>query len=202
MPGPAEDRIIELAHSMGAIRPRDVAALGIAPGTPLHRLVRRGLLERTDWGVYQLPDTPMATGYHTQVEVAKRVPNGVFCLLTALAFHELGTQLPYQVWLAIEHDAHRPRFDYPSLRLFRLSGVSFETGIQTHLIEGVPFRVYSPAKTVVDCFKFRHKVGLDVAIEALHDYLRRRVGTIGELMECARVCRVANVMRPYVEASV
>ncbi len=197
----AETKIIELAHAQGFIRPRDVAALGIAPGMPLYRLVRRGVLERSGRGLYELADAPMATEHHTYVEIAKRVPAGVICLLSALHFHQLGTQFPHQIWLAIDQNAHRPRFDYPSVRLFRLSGGAFATGIETHVIEGVLVRVYSPAKTVADCFKFRNKVGMDVAIEALHDYIRRR-GSIGELLECARACRVANLMRPYLEASV
>lgn len=196
--GPSE-RILALARAAGAIRTRDVAALGIAPGAALHRLVQRGQLERVGRGLYMLPDFAV-TEHHTKVEVAKRVPNGVICLLSALRFHELGTQLPFEVWLAIEGHAHRPQLDWISLRVFRMSGPAFSTGIETHVIEGVPVRVYSAAKTVVDCFKFRNKVGIDVAIEALHDYIRKR-GSLDELWRCAQACRVARIMRPYIEAS-
>jgi len=201
MIGTAEHRILQLARTMGVIRPRDVVALGNGtPGPALHRLMQRGELERSGRGLYGLPDIPLATMHHTKVEVAKRVPGGVLCLLSALAFHELGTQSSHQVWMAIDGRAHQPRLDYPATRFFRMSGEAFTTGIETHVIEGVPVRVYGPAKAVADCFKFRSKVGLDVAIEALHDYIRRRM-SIDELFRCARVCRVANVMRPYIEAS-
>jgi predicted transcriptional regulator of viral defense system len=195
----ASQRILALARSTGAVRARDVAALGIAPGPQLQRLVKRGLLERTDRGVYVLPEFEI-TEHHSLVEVAIRAPQAVVCLLSALQFHELGTQLPFQVWLAIEGHAHRPDFANPRLRVFRMSGPAFHTEIETHLIEGVPVRVYSAAKTVVDCFKFRNKVGIDVAIEALQDYVRKRPYAIGALGEPAQACRVANVMRPYIEA--
>lgn len=195
----ASDRILALARSTGAIRPRDVAALGITPGAPLQRLVQRGLLERVDRGLYVLPSFEV-TEHHSLVEVAKRVPDGVVCLLTALRFHELGTQLPFQVWMAIEGHAHRPSVTNPALRIFRMSGPAFSTGIETHIIEGVPVRVYSAAKTVADCFKFRNKVGIDVAVEALQDYIRKHPNAIGALWPPAQACRVGRIMRPYIEA--
>lgn len=196
-----EARVLELARQKGVIRPRDVAALGLAPGTLLHRLVRRGQLERSGRGLYFLPDGPISE-HHSLVQVAKRAPRGVACLLSALSFHELGTQLPYEVWLAIERGAHRPRLDYPPVRIFRFSGEAFTAGIELHMLEGVPVQVYSAAKTVADCFKYRNKVGLDVAIEALQDYIRKRTDTLDALLHYAHICRVATVMRPYIEASV
>jgi len=196
---PSSERILALARATGAIRTRDVAALGIAPGAALHRLVQLGQLERVDRGLYMLPNFDL-TEHHSLVEVAKRVPKGVVSLLSALHFHDIGTQLPFQIWLTIEGPAHRPSFSQPSLRVFRMSGPAFSTGIETHLIEGVQVQIYSAAKTVADCFKFRNKVGIDVAIEALHDYIRKR-GSIGDLWRCAQACRVAHVIRPYIEVS-
>ena len=195
----SSDQILALARATGVIRTRDVAAMGIAPGAVLQRLVLRGQLARVGRGLYMLPEFPV-TEHHTLVEVAKRVPNGVACLLTALRFHELGTQLPFEVWLAVEGHAHPPRIDEVSLRICRMSGPAFATGIESHVLEGVPVRVYSAAKTVADCFKFRSKVGIDVAIEALHDFIRRR-GDLDALWRCAQACRVARLMRPYIEAS-
>jgi predicted transcriptional regulator of viral defense system len=124
----------------------------------------------------------------------------VVCLLSALSFHELTTQNPAKVWLAIERDARAPRVPDLPLRIIRLSGKAFSAGIETHRINGVPIRVYDAAKTVVDCFKFRNKVGLDVAIEALRDYLRRRGTTTDALWRYAYIDRVTNIIRPYIEA--
>ena len=195
-----EARILEIARQSGAIRRRDLVALGLKPGAALHRLVRRGQLARYGRGLYELPDAEI-TERHTLVEVAKRVPHGVICLLSALQFHQLGTQWPHEIWIAIDRKARRPQLDYPRLRVYRFSGEARLAGIETHVLEGVPVRVYGAAKTVADCFKYRHKIGLDVAIEALQDYIRKRPDTIDALWKCAQVCRVANVIRPYAEAS-
>jgi predicted transcriptional regulator of viral defense system len=165
----------------------------------LTRLVHRGLLERVGRGLYTLPDAE-ATEQRTLAEAAARVPHGVVCLLSALRFHELTTQSPPQVWMAIPHKAWAPRADRPPLRVVRMSGAALEAGIQTHRIEGVPVRVFSPAKTVADCFKFRNKVGLDVALEALRDYRRAHPAGTDELWRFARIDRVARVIRPYLEA--
>lgn len=200
MPEAAEEHVLGLARSMGVIRPRDVAALGIAPGPTLHRLVRQGQLARTARGLYSLPDGEV-TEHHTLVEVAKRAPAGVVCLLSALRFHDLGTQWPHEVWLAVGRQSAWPHFDYPATRIFRFSGEAFGAGVERHVIEGVPVQIYSAAKTVADCFKYRNKLGVDVALEALHEYIRKRVDTLDALNHYAEVCRVAKVIRPYVEAS-
>lgn len=136
----------------------------------------------------------------THAEVGKKVPHGVICLLSALRFHELTTQSPHQVWVALERSAWTTKVDHISLKIVRYSGEAFEKGHQEHLIEGVPVRITSPAKTVADCFKYRNKIGLDVALEALRDVLRKRLCTVEELMRFARICRVANVMKPYLES--
>ena len=130
----------------------------------------------------------------------KLVPRGVICLLSALQFHDLTTQAPFEVWMAIDVRARRPRRKTPPLRIVRFSGEALTAGVETHKVEGVPVRVYGPAKTVADCFKYRNKIGLDVALEALRDYRREHPGGMDELWHFARICRVANVMRPYLEA--
>jgi predicted transcriptional regulator of viral defense system len=140
------------------------------------------------------------TAGHTLVQVAKRVPGGVFCLLTALRFHELTTQAPSEVWIALPEKARKPRLDYPRLRVARFSGPALTEGIETHRLEGVEVRIYSAAKTVADCFKYRHKVGVDVAVEALRDFSRRHRGGATELARYARICRVSRVMQPYLDA--
>lgn len=193
-------RILELAKQMGIIRPRDVEAAGI-PREYLRRLFQRGELVRVGRGLYALPET-VNTESITLAEVAKRVPNAVICLLSALQFHDLTTQVPHRVWIAIENRNWEPRFDYPPLELVRFSGRAFSFGIEEYEISRVQVKIYSPAKTVADCFKFRNKIGLDVALEALRETWRSRKATMEELWEAAKVCRVANVMRPYLEAIV
>jgi predicted transcriptional regulator of viral defense system len=145
----------------------------------------------------------MAAGEHqTLVEAAVRVPRGTICLLSALRFHDLTTQNPREVWMAVGPKAWRPAGRRPPLRIVHFSGQALESGIEEHRIAGVAVRVYSPAKTVADCFKFRHRIGLDVALEAIRDYRRRYPGGMDELWRCSRVCRVAKVMLPYLEAMV
>jgi predicted transcriptional regulator of viral defense system len=141
------------------------------------------------------------TEHHSYAEVTKRVPEATVCLPSALAFHEITTQSPASVWIALPKGARKPALDSPSLRIVRLSGLSLTTGIENHhQVDGVPVRVLSAAKTVADCFKFRNKIGLDVAIEALTDCLRQKRASINEIYRYAKVCRVSNVIRPYVEA--
>jgi predicted transcriptional regulator of viral defense system len=190
--------VLEMARSVGVFRPIDLAPLGVSRSS-LSSLVRRGLLERSGRGLYSLPDFEW-TEHHTLAEACKRVPKGVVCLLSALRFHDIGTQNAPRVWLALDPAVTAPRVRYPRLRLVRFSGAALTTGIEEHQVEGVTIRVYSPAKTVADCFKYRHKIGLDVAIEALREYIGARKGTADELIRCARVCRVENVIRPYVQA--
>lgn len=182
----------------GIVRPRDIEAIGL-PREYLVRLHRQGKLNRTGRGIYTLPNANV-TEHHSYAEVAKRVADAVVCLLSALAFHEITTQSPASVWIALPKGARKPALDSPSLRIVRLSGLSLTTGIEDHQVDGVPVRVYSVAKTVADCFKFRNKIGVDIAIEALKDCLRQKRASINEIYRYAEVCRVSNVIRPYMEA--
>lgn len=198
MPITKAGRVLDIVRTAGIVRARDLAAQGISP-THLQRLYEQGLLARSGRGIYLAADTELEAEA-TLAEVALRVPAGIVCLLSALQFHSLTTQLPHQVWIALPPRAHLPRPDYPPIRVVHLSGQALEAGIETHDISRVAVRVYCPAKTVADCFKFRNKIGLDVAIEALRDCWRKRLASSDELWECARICRVANVMRPYLES--
>jgi len=194
-----KQKILRLAGRLGIIRPRDVEAEGI-PREYLYRLCANGAVTRVGRGLYALPDT-LTSETVTLAEIAKRVPDAVVCLLSALQFHGLTTQIPHQVWIAIENKRWEPKCDYPPIELVRLTGRAFSFGGEEHEVNRVPVKVYSPAKTVADCFKFRNKIGLDVALEALRETWRTRKATMDELWEAAKVCRVANVMRPYMEAT-
>ncbi|MEW6568908.1 MAG: type IV toxin-antitoxin system AbiEi family antitoxin domain-containing protein [Chloroflexota bacterium] len=191
------ERILALARKRGVLRLKDVTALGIHPEY-VRRLVSAGRLMRTGRGLYVLAEADL-TESHSLVEAVRRVPDGIVCLLSALQFHRIGTQMPHQVWLALSHKARLPRTDSSPLRIVRFSGTALRSGIEKHRIEGIDVRVYSPAKTVADCFKYRNKIGLDVALEALREGWRRRRFSMDELWSYAKVCRVANVMRPYLE---
>ncbi|MFQ6024508.1 MAG: type IV toxin-antitoxin system AbiEi family antitoxin domain-containing protein [Acidiferrobacterales bacterium] len=193
-------KILELTEKAGVLRPRDLDPHGI-PRTYLSRLYAAGRLERIGRGLYVLPDAE-ATENRSLAEAAKRVPNGVICLLSALRFHEITTQAPFEVWVAIGEKAWRPRIEYPRLRIVRFSQSTLSAGVKEHRIEGVPVRVFEPAKTVADCFKYRNKIGLDVAIEALRECWGERRCKMDDLWQFADLCRVRNVMRPYLEALV
>ena len=192
------ERAMQYVRRKGIVRPRDLEALGI-PREYLLRLHRQGKLSRTARGIYTLPDAAV-TERHSYAEVAKRVPEAVLCLLSALAFHELTTQSPAAVWIALGKGARKPAILSPSLRVVRLTEPSLSEGVEKHTVEGVSVRVYSAAKTVADCFKFRNKIGLDIAIEALKDSLRQKKATINDIYRYAKICRVSNVIRPYMEA--
>ena len=194
-----ETQVLQLTRRQGILRAANAREHGIS-GVVLSRLVEKGELVRLSRGLYMLPDAEL-TEHHTLAEVACRVPSGVVCLLSALRFHELTTQAPYEVWLAIKAHSHRPKPRDLPLRLVEMSGDAFEHGVEEHQIEGVAVRVTSPAKTTVDCFRFRSTVGLDVAIEALRAYVKERSGTIDALYEAAQACRVRVVMQPYIEAT-
>lgn len=193
-------RILALAKRQPLVRPRDVEARGIARESLL-RLYRQGLLVRQARGVYALPESPV-TEHHSLAIAAKRTPGGVICLLSGLRFHGLTTQDPHEVWMAIDFKAHKPSAASPALRVVRFSGPALLEGIEHHTLEGVRVPVYSAAKTVADCFKYRNKLGVDVAIEALRDALRSRKATVDQIHRFAKVCRVANVIRPYLESAV
>lgn len=190
--------ILDLARERGLVRPRDLRPLGF-PRVTLTRLVRRGVLVRIARGLYALPNRPVSE--HTALaEVACGYPNGVVCLLSALRFHDLTTQSPFEVWFAIPSNARAPRMDYPPLRIVRFSDALLATAVEEHIIDGVPVRVTSVPRTVADCFKFRNKVGLDVALEALREAWTSGRARMDELWHAAGLCRVANVMRPYLES--
>lgn len=192
------DKVLELVKKAGVLRPRDLVPYNI-PRTYLSRLCEAGKLHRIGRGLYVLPGND-ATEHHSLAEACKRVPKGVVCLLSALRFHELTTQAPFEVWLAIGEKAWRPRLEYPPLRIVHFSKAALNAGVEEHQIEGMSVHVYSPAKTVADCFKYRNKIGLDVAIEALRECRRAQHCTMDELWHYAAICRVRNVMRPYLES--
>lgn len=192
------DRALRLARRAQGVTPRELARQGIHRQT-LTRLVAEGRLERVARGVYRLPDQPI-TEHHGLVLAAAAVPQGVVCLLSALQFHGVGTQLPSEVWLAIDRRAWRPRLEYPPLRILRFTGKALTAGIETHRLEGRPVKIYSLAKTVADCFKYRNKIGVEVAVEALRAGWRERRFTMDELDRYAEICRVQRVMQPYLQA--
>jgi predicted transcriptional regulator of viral defense system len=184
----------------GIVRSRDIEAIGFQRQY-LVRLHRQGKLNRPARGIYTLPDADVTvTEHHSYAEVAKRVPKAAICLLSALAFHEITTQSPPSVWIALRKGARKPALTSPSLRIVRLSGPSLTEGIENHHVEAILVRVYSAAKTVADCFKFRNKIGLDIAIEALKDCLRQKKASVNDIYRYAKICRVSNVIRPYMEA--
>lgn len=192
------EQILALARHQQVLRAADVRARGWSPQLLL-RLHGAGKLQRLARGLYALPEAE-ATAHQSLIEVCQRVPKAVLCLLSALQFHEIGTQLPREVWIALPEGTQTPRPGYPALRISRLRGAAYSEGIQTVVERGVPLRVYSPAKTVTDCFKFRHRIGLDVALEALKDAWLRRQVSMDELGHFARINRVERVMQPYLEA--
>jgi len=165
----------------------------------LRVMVEQGDVEKLSRGLYQLADAEPLSHPDLAI-VAKRAPEGVICLISALAFHELTTQIPHEVYLAIARNGEPPRIDYPAVRSFRFSGRAFTEGIETHGFGPVTLRVYSRAKTLTDCFKFRNKIGLDTCLEALRNYRQQRGFNSDEVLKYAAICRVTNVMRPYLES--
>lgn len=164
-------------------------------------MAERGELEVLGRGLYRRTRGRISE-HHSLVEAAARVPHGVICLLSALRFHELTTQSPIEVWLAIDHKGWRPTIAYPPTHIVRFSGASRTMGVEIRILEGFPVPIYSAAKTVADCFKFRNKIGMDVAMEALRDCLAKRKATIDDLWQAAKVCRVTSVMKTYLEIMV
>lgn len=192
------DRLIQLAATQDVVTTQDVVRAGIHTQA-LTRLVREGKLERIAHGQYRLPERPISE-HHGLAVAARAVPRGVVCLLSALSFHGIGTQLPSRIWMAIDRRARQPSLRYPPLRIVRFSGKALTSGIEVHDIEGQEVQIYGVAKTLADSFKYRNKIGLDVALEALREAWRDGRFTIEELDRFARICRVERVMRPYVEA--
>ena len=200
MPTTASDRILNLARAQRLLRAADLRQQGISPQL-LIKLHQAGKLQRVARGIYSLPSHPV-TEHQTLADVCARVPKAVVCLLTALQFHEIGTQQPHEVWIALPEGTQTPAVTYPPLRIARLRGAAYTEGIETVMDQGAPIRVYNVAKTLTDCFKFRNKVGLDVALEALKDAWRRRKVSMDDLTRYARINRVERVMQPYLEAMV
>ena len=202
----------ELVRRLGKqsplLRSQDLERVGVSREM-IRAMVEEGELCSLSFGVYSLHDTDFSAHFSLAL-MAKRVPNGVVCLLSALLFHEIGTQIPHQVWVGIGFRAHKPQLDYPPLRVVRFSELALREGVETHLIDGEQVFITSPARTLVDCFRYRNKIGLDVALEALKDCFRPRAPKGGEgkakplvshaeVGTLARQFRVANVMRPYLE---
>jgi len=195
-----KERVLDLVKRLGVIRTRDLSDRGLHHES-LRRLCKDGVLVKTGRGLYELADADV-TEHHSLALIGRKISNAVVCLLSALQFHDIGTQSPSKVWIAIDRKAGKPKMDYPPLRIVRFTGHALNAGIETRVIEGVTVKIYNPAKTVADCFKYRNKIGLDVALEALRECLREQHCTNDELWHFAKVCRVANVMRPYLEAVV
>jgi len=188
---------IFLQHN-GFLRSAEARRLGIHPQT-LSRMLEAGLLVKEERGLYRFVEIQL-TGNADLIQVAKLVPDGVICLLSALTFHNMTTQIPRRVYLALRQDMKKPRFQYPSLEVVWMSGSSYSAGIERRELDGVAVPIYDREKTVADCFKFRNKIGLDVAIEALEEYLRQTDRSIDMLLRYSRIDRVRNVIDPYIKA--
>ena len=193
-------QVIDLVRGQSVIRPRDLKEYGL-PKDYLYILAQEGVIERIGRGLYQWPNKDLGR-HHSLIEISKLAPKAVVALLSALNYHNITTQNPHQIWLAIDRKAWRPEISYPPVRFVTMSAESLHSGVETHLIEGVPIKVFNPAKTVVDCFKYRGKIGLDVALEALREGWSSRKFTIDELQNYAKICRVQKVMQPYLESLV
>ena len=193
----AEQQILNIVGKKGVVCSSDLVPQRI-PREYLSRMMNKGLLKRLARGTYCLPDANI-TEHHDLALVSALVPNSVITLLSALAFHNVGTQNPHEIWVAVKAKAYTPKFDYPPVRYHYYSGAAFELGVETHRIEGVDVKVYSVAKTVVDCFRLRNKVGLDVALEALKEGWQAKRFTADELMTLASKCRIASVIQPHFE---
>lgn len=194
----SDRRIKRILGRGGTARSRELVAAGISR-SEISRRVAAGTLVRVARGLYALPD--YESGEHAAIaEVAKRAPRVVFCLLTALRIHDLTTQSPHDVWIAIGNKDHPPRMAYPRLRTVRFATASLDAGVETRKVDGTTIRITGVAKTVADCFKFRNKVGLDVALEALREARRGKRATMDDLWHYAKIDRVVNVMRPYLES--
>lgn len=181
----------------GFLKTSQAIELGIHPRT-LYKMRDIGLIEAAERGLYRVVSSPIPA-YPDLVVVAQKVPHGVICLISALAFHDITTQIPHEVFVALKKGSEKPRIKHPPTKFVWFSEASFNAGIQTKTIDGVSVRIYSPEKTVADCFKFRNKIGLDVAIEALKFCVSKRKASMSQIIKYAKICRVEKVMRPYME---
>lgn len=194
------DHLIRMATHREAITAEEVARVGIH-SQQLSRLVAEGRFERLARGLYRLKERP--PGQFIGLALASlAAPRGIVCLVSALSFHEVGTQVPHEIWIALDRRTRVPALQWPRLRVVRFGGESMTAGIERHRLEGVGVPIFGVAKTVADCFKYRNKVGLDVALEALREGWRAKRFTMEEIGRYARICRVEKVMRPYLEALV
>lgn len=195
------DKLVNTLKEKGILKTQEILQLGISKEY-LRKLKEKGVIEKIARGVYVLPDYEFSA-MQSIVEVSKQVPKGVICLLSALRFHGFTTQNPFEVWIAIERRAWKPQVNGTTrIRYMRFSGKAFTAGVQIKMVDHIKISVYCPAKTVADCFKYRHKIGLDVALEALREGWREKRFTMDELWGYAKICRVSNVMRPYLESLV
>jgi predicted transcriptional regulator of viral defense system len=192
------ERLIELFESTPILKSRDITEHDIDAKT-VQRMVERGEVQRIARGIYTRPDLEPGS-HHSLVEAQMIVENGVACLLSALSFHEIGTQTPRRIWIAVSRGARLPKITDHLIKVVTFSGKAFSAGIEDHDIEGLAVRVYSAAKSVADCFKYRNKIGTDVAVEALREALQTRKTNANEILHYADICRVRNVMMPYLES--
>ena len=193
-----KQQVINVVRAQSVVRPKDLKELGL-PKDYLYILEKEGIIERVGRGLYQWPDKDLGR-YQSLAEVCKQAPKAVVALLSALNYHNITTQNPHEIWLAIDRKAWKPEISYPPVRFVTMSGEALHSGVERHSIDGVPIKVFSPAKTVADCFKYRNKVGLDVALEALCEGWSARKFSMDELYQYAEICRVKKVMQPYIES--
>jgi len=199
--GAAVSQLLRLAEKRPVLRARDVACQGIHTST-LTRMTKSGVLEKVGPGRYRLPNRTRTTEHHDLAVANAAVAPSAICLISALRFHDIGTQLPAEVWIAVPRGTRVPRVSAPPLRVVNISAAVFDLGIEEHRIEGQTVRIYSLARTVADCFRFRNKVGLDVALEALTDAWRTKRLKLDELNRIAKKLRVHRVMQPYLDTVV
>lgn len=192
-----KDEILNIAKEKGILRPRDIKEQNI-PRQYIYQLYNSGKLQKIGRGLYKIPDKELSEDIMI-LEVVKRIPRATLCLLSALRFHDMTSQNPFQIWIAIHHKDWSPELELP-LKIIRMTGDALDAGREEHLVDNIKVAVYNPAKTVADCFKFRNKIGLDVALEALRDYRNQRKGTIDMLWKYSKIDRVQKIMRPYIEA--
>jgi len=191
-------QVLDIIEEAGIIRPKDLELQGI-PREYLVRMRKLGLVKRTGRGLYIKSD--MKAGEHYSLaEASRKTPRGIICLLSALNFHRLTTEIPFEVWMAIDVKAWMPKSNDIPLRIVRFSKEALSAGIEEHIVEGVKVRIYNPAKTVADCFKYRNKIGLDTALESLRECWRQKRCTIDQIWKYAEICRVANIIRPYLDS--
>lgn len=195
-----KQQVINVVRAQSVVRPKDLKELGL-PKDYLYLLEKEGIIERVGRGLYQWPNKDLGR-YQSLAEACKLAPKAVVALLSALNYHNMTTQNPHEIWLAINRKAWKPKIPYPPVRFVTMSGEALHVGVEEHSIDGILIRVFCPAKTVADCFKYRSKVGLDVALEALREGWSSRKFTMDELLRYAEICRVKKVMQPYIESLV